>query len=219
MSVLIAGTFTSCEKYLPYINEDDVPNDTTGTDTTGSGIINTDCAVSPLRYKTQYMVQLDTVSVKQTVVDSMTFEGRKYYGVETDHPMALGIRQYVHFGNNSFYLYFDKVTGSDIGSVSHKILDMSKKVNEEWKYEHDSETLPGVVKYVYVYKITDDKVDVTFKGVKYTKGYKILSTTTTTMMGVEMPASTIEYTWVCGLGNYQTKNDGTVFSTMIDYKY
>lgn len=219
LSVIIAGSIISCKKYMPYINEAEIPNDSTGTG--GGSPIVTDCKLIPYRngsvsilknaansesyeYKGLGDTTIAGIKFAKTSIKTGSVSGFQYFGVDTD-------------GN--LYMHMPKVAMTDIPAVTVKLYDVTKSVGDSWQYKYDSELMPGMGESIYTITFLDNKVDATFGGKKYTDGFRFSIALKSVMMGTDMGTVTTESDWVCGLGIYTTQATGGSLFKLATYKY
>lgn len=198
----ILFTLVSCGK--------DEPGTTTGTNT---------CSSNYLPYKTGTVVYTNSGSKNDSMVfgKDTTIDAVKFYEV-VNNANTTGVRAFMGRDASGNVLTFN--TGAPIPGGAgaflpskYVMLYPNKAVNDTWSHKITM-NLSGF-EYVYTYKMKmlERNIKATVNGTNYTDGLRFSMETSFAIAGFPGSSSTQEYTFLCGLGLYQSKVGSTTTTT------
>lgn len=189
-----------------------------GKDDSGSSNATNTCSSNYLPYKTGTVVYTNSGTKNDSMVflKDTTIDGIKFYEIKSD-ANTTGVRAFM--GRDASGNVWTFNTGAPLPGggaflpSKYVMLYPNKAVNDTWSHTITMNLSGFEYKYAYKMKMLERNIKATVAGTNYTDGLRFSMETSFSLGGFPSSSETLEYTYLCGLGLYQSKVGSTVTTT------
>lgn len=188
-------------------------------DDPGTSSSTSTCSSNYLPYKTGTVVYTNSGGMNDSIVfaKDTTIDGVKFYELKNSQNTT-DVKAYMGLdGSGNVWIMntgAPKAGGGFFIPMKYVMLYPNKAVNETWSYSTSMNLSGFEYKYDLKMKMLERNIKATVNGTNYTDGLRFSVETNVLIAGMSTGIpQTIEYTYLCGLGLYQSKYGSTTGTT------